>query len=685
MLPIPMLAAAGAATQLGGAPAVPLWPNPAAVVTNDAAAATAAAAAPSPESLLGRAVRREFAAGFFDGTVVGARITDTFGTLWRILYEDGDEEELAFHDLRCWLVPLPPTAPPVPPPAVVPAPPPAAARSVPPAAVRSAPLPSAPGAARAAPPAAPPAARPASAAPSRAAPPAAARAAVDAAAALPSLRAPSPAAPAAAPPKRAAARAQRKYKGVNFDRGHKAWRMFYAHGGDYTQLNDYPDAESAARAYDTHMRRLGIKVVNFPRAQHGEVQAVFGEVTSVTLRRAEGGGGGASAAAPGVHARAPPPKPKPKPKPAAAASSEDAAGGEAQLSIYERLKLGLRASQPAAAPPSASGARAAQQLKKRPRAQDAAAPHKAHVSPPVAATKSRFFGVTILQLKGCRRFVARGLLDHARKRFTLGTFDTEEEAARACDEDARARGKLRRLNFPVTHKERAAVADFQRGKEQRTAERSGGAAAAAAASAPRRQPTPTQPARKRSSTSVIQPVRKLARTSKAWQGGCCKRRAAPRRAASGAPRAWLRPRPRGNVPTRHRAAARTGTAASPVVRACMLCVQLHTADIGTADTSCAGGVHRGGAADERAHDDAPDPRCRAERRVARAVPRHRRARLEHPRACGPNGLLSRARQAARCDGRRSRRSVMRDGLKLLTETKARRTQVQDIRMTLALV
>jgi hypothetical protein len=482
MLPLPMLVAAGAATQLTGAPAAQQQ-QLAATPSSSLAAAPHDAVVPVSESLLGRAVRREFAAGFFNGTVVSARSTDTFGTLFKLVYADGDEEELGWTDLQCWLLPAPPSA----------AAQPVAAR----AALATA------SAAAAAP---PPDARAAPSSAVRAAPPAAVRASIATDVSLPSVCVPSTAA--------AAAPAQRKFKGVNRCKTGR-WRMFYEHGGESVELKDFPDAESAAREYDTHMRRLGNKVVNFPREQPGEVQAVFGENNRVTLRRAAGSVGAAAAAAAAILARPPPPKPKPKRKLATTAVAIDAAAGYAHLSIYDRLKLGLRTSQATAPPPpsarrphaggAASAAAAPKQLKKPPHMHDA-------VAPPAAAPQSRFYGVRVVQLKGSCRFEARCssvVADHDKpKQITIGSFATEEAAARAYDAAARAHGALRRLNFPVTPKEKAAVADFQRQKEKRRAAGSG--SSAAVARAPQQQP---QPIRKRGLSAVVQPARKLARMS----------------------------------------------------------------------------------------------------------------------------------------------------------------------------
>ncbi len=47
----------------------------------------------------------------------------------------------------------------------------------------------------------------------------------------------------------------------------------------------FSDAEAAARAYDAAMRKRGIKIVNFPNAAAGELQAVAGETNFITLRR----------------------------------------------------------------------------------------------------------------------------------------------------------------------------------------------------------------------------------------------------------------------------------------------------------------------------------------------------------------------------------------------------------------
>ena len=89
------------------------------------------------------------------------------------------------------------------------------------------------------------------------------------------------------------------YKGV-----YKTWnnrfQVMFGPADKRVTVGGFTMAEEAARAFDAHARSQGDKVVNFPNAAAGEVQAVKGEASKNTLKRAARGAasGGAASAAP---------------------------------------------------------------------------------------------------------------------------------------------------------------------------------------------------------------------------------------------------------------------------------------------------------------------------------------------------------------------------------------------------
>ena len=84
--------------------------------------------------------------------------------------------------------------------------------------------------------------------------------------------------------------AQMSFKGVALVRNGE--REFFKAcinlGGHDTQLGRFRTAEEAAHAYDDAARKVGRRVINFPRPGTNEVQAVKGEKEEVTLLRAAG-------------------------------------------------------------------------------------------------------------------------------------------------------------------------------------------------------------------------------------------------------------------------------------------------------------------------------------------------------------------------------------------------------------
>ena len=192
------------------------------------------------QRLLRRAVRKSFPAsahgpaGEYSGVIVKARRSKSTGAvLWRVRYEDGDREELEFHELLPILLPaaLSTTSDDAPVAALHGAE--AGARGSPGRADRFA---SAPGWATPA---------PAPRAPQRVAQP------------VP---------------------AGRRYNGVTWQKRQACWRVqYYAGAGKLMTIGDFAvdRAEDAARAWDEVARQHGRLALNFPREGTAEVQAVF--------------------------------------------------------------------------------------------------------------------------------------------------------------------------------------------------------------------------------------------------------------------------------------------------------------------------------------------------------------------------------------------------------------------------
>jgi hypothetical protein len=227
---------------------------------------------------------------------------------------------------------------------------------------------------------------------------------------------------------------RRKYKGVTLIG--QLFRGGYSVHRHFEQLGMWRTAEEAARAYDDVMRALGRRVVNFPRRGTDEVQAVAHEKDALTLMRAErqrGAAGVAGAATPDVPPRA---------RARSALNSQARSNGAA--APPRRVSAGAAAAHhdgAGAAPASTSDDGGAV---------GAAA---ARAPPPV-----RYCGVWRERRKsGLVVFLAELPLGN-RTYASLGCFGSAEAAARVVDAEARRRGLLRRLNFPATAAEHAAVA-----------------------------------------------------------------------------------------------------------------------------------------------------------------------------------------------------------------------------------
>jgi hypothetical protein len=390
----------------------------------------------APESLLGRRCVRVFGGKPYDGVITRVRVTQAHGTLYRVHYpEDDDGEELTWHELRDALLP--------------PAQPAASDDAIPPSA---------------------------------------------AAAALPPPSAtPSPAEHTATP----AALPQQRYKGVCV-RAHGQFQAFLHTTSGLTDLGWYDNPEEAARAYDAAVRAQGRRVVNFSDTRAGEVQALPKMSDAQALKRAAQQPR-AAAAAPRSAAAAP------KAYRARARSSAGAAAPEAMqqaTAAATRADLplfGRRVSVPFEArgvtklfrgtvlPCRRRGGKysvsfddgdvrddfTASELQKctirsddddddsgnntvgAAAASAAAAGGGGIARAPIAC---RYRGVRPSSRKSSR-FSAELCMGRA-CRISVGVFDTEDEAARAIDAEARRRGLPQLLNFPANAAERAAVAKW---------------------------------------------------------------------------------------------------------------------------------------------------------------------------------------------------------------------------------
>jgi hypothetical protein len=355
--------------------------------------------------------------GEFDGSVVSWRDHPAFGRVWLIRYDDGDQQEADWPQLRKLLRP------------------PLAAAHAP--AHGSAPLPGAH------------------------APRAPAAHALDAlsdkedaeeTAHAPHQAACAPAAADAA----ATATEPRKFKGVSVDmKKAGAWRMDIGSIPRIT-IHGLPDAETAARKYDDIMRGRGCKLLNFPRPGSDEVQAVAGKAAWETLARA------------GVCAEKEVQQPRRLPPPSVATTRT---ARTALLSVTERMKLQPSSCALPVLPPPAAAARAG--LPPRTAAKLSGG---GGATPAVgcAAVKTGFLGVY------ARPSVAGFTARFPDGRYLGGgSFATAEAAARAHDAEARLRGALHRINFPENAAERAAAEEYKRlGRHKWCALHGSGAAAA---------------------------------------------------------------------------------------------------------------------------------------------------------------------------------------------------------------
>jgi hypothetical protein len=300
---------------------------------------------------------------------------------------------------------------------------------------------------------------------------------------------------AAAPPAAAADATWLQYKGVHFNSvasdGSSRYDMELNYLGKRVTAYGLATAEAAAHAYDAAARKRGIKVLNFPNADAGEVQAVRGESNAVTLKKSPGLGGGASAAA---SPRRPAPQ---QPMPRGAAAPAAAHGGA--LSMYDRLKL-PRSAQRGDAPDDADeesedderDAEAEDDGVSKEDGVDDASEQKEHAAAPrkykgVFRSKGRTFFEMHVKLGG--------------NNVHRGGFANAKAAARAYDDAVRKHG-VKVVNFPdAAQGEVLAVANESNEKTLRRFSSGGGAPAAA------QRTVRTMPAR-----AAAAPLRKRSRS-----------------------------------------------------------------------------------------------------------------------------------------------------------------------------
>jgi hypothetical protein len=59
----------------------------------------------TPAALVGRRVARSLGGVPYEGVVASERATASFGHLWRVVYDDGDTEDMSWPELREALLP----------------------------------------------------------------------------------------------------------------------------------------------------------------------------------------------------------------------------------------------------------------------------------------------------------------------------------------------------------------------------------------------------------------------------------------------------------------------------------------------------------------------------------------------------------------------------------------------------